>query len=97
MTFKLPKIQKEVIIFLKKKIVSYDYTRYQGTYNNPLKTELGLDRTSYYAHPRDKYNPKRLYAMGYELEDLDEYNYDELYIYGNFGEKGYDEQTFKTY
>ncbi len=62
------RLQREIITYLKFKIINYDYNK--KNHGNYFLTELGLDDIPYYAHPNDKYNPKR-------FNIIPDYSYDE--------------------
>ena len=83
--YPLDDIQIRVINFLKSKIISHVYNI--KNHSNPLITPLGLDETTYFMHPNDKYNLERLSYI--DTEDFDAYSYDEHYI----GYTDYDEEA----
>lgn len=93
--FPLSVLEKRVIRYLKAKILVYDYERNEGYPDNPYTNELGLDKTSYYAHPADKYMPRRLsgqYAYD-SILDVTEEDYDMLYGSGSY--LGYGRDNYK--
>lgn len=83
--FSLSEIQKRVIDYLKTKIYAFNYAKVKGAPGNPLINELGLDVTSYYAHPADKYIPSRTNnrLSSYDLFEADESDYDRIYGINN--------------
>ncbi len=57
-------------------VVCYSYL--DNKHKQGYITDLGIDEVSYYSHPKDKHNPKRLHdeVIGYGADD-----YDEMYLF----------------
>lgn len=92
--FPLSELEKRVISYLKAKILVYDYRGNEGYPGNPYINELGLDKTSYYAHPADKYMPEKLSGW-YRYDDVDVTDEDYDMLYGNQTSLGHGRDDYR--